>query len=274
MEMKAAGEKITMLTAYDTPTAQILDAAEIDTILVGDSLGNVVLGYKDTLPVTMEEMIHPAAAVARGVERAFVLFDMPFMSYQVSVEDGVRNAGRAIKETGCNCVKLEGGANYAPVVRAIVDSGIPVCTHLGLTPQSVNIIGYKVQGKQYEKARRIVEDALALEAAGASMVVLECVPWKLAKLLTERLSIPTIGIGAGPFCDGQVLVFHDMMAFADRKTAKFVKPFAQVGKLMRRGVKQYIREVKSSAYPGTEHSFIIEDAVIDKLSGKMGKNKK
>ncbi|MFA6451767.1 MAG: 3-methyl-2-oxobutanoate hydroxymethyltransferase [bacterium] len=274
MEMKAAGEKIAMVTAYDTPTAKLLDAAGVDTILVGDSIGNAVLGYKDTLPVTMEVMLHHTAAVVRGVESALVIFDMPFMSYQVSVEEGVRNAGRAIKETGANMVKLEGGGKYAEVARAITECGIPVCGHIGLTPQSVNLIGYKVQGKQYEKARQILNDALALQAAGASMIVLECVPWKLAKLITERLDILTIGIGAGPYCDGQVLVFHDMMALSDKKSPKFVKTFAQAGKLMQRGVKQYVKEVKASDYPGAEHSFVIEDAIIEKLSGKKGGRRK
>ncbi len=275
-EMKAGGEKITMLTAYDAPTAKIVDSSGVDTILVGDSLGNVMLGFDDTLPVTMEHMIHHTAAVMRGVERAFVLFDMPFMSYQVSVEEAVRNAGRAVKETGCNGVKLEGGGeNICRVVRAVVDCGIPVCGHLGLTPQSVNAMGgYKVQGKAFEQAKNILDESLALEAAGAGMVVLECVPWKLAKVITEKLHIPTIGIGAGPHCDGQVLVFHDMMGLLDRKPAKFVEVFAQAGKLMRRGVKSYIKQVKSVDYPGTEHSFVISDSVINKLEGnKKGKKK-
>jgi len=274
MDMKAAGEKIAMLTAYDTPSARLLDAAGVDVILVGDSLGNVVLGYKDTLPVTMDEMIHHTKAVVRGTERAMVLFDMPFMSYQTGVADGLRNAGRAVKETGCNAVKLEGAGSYTDVISAIVESGIPVCAHLGLTPQSVNIMGYKVQGKQYLKAKQILNDALAVQTAGASMVVLECVPWKLAKLITERLQIPTIGIGAGPYCDGQVLVFNDMLAIPDRKTTKFVKTFAQAGKLMRRGVRQYVKEVKSVEYPGTEHSFAIEDSIIEKLEGRKSRPKK
>ncbi len=273
MEMKAAGEKITMLTAYDYPTARILDSSGVDIILIGDSLGNVMLGYRDTLPVTMDEMIHHSKAVCRGVERAFVIFDMPFMSYQSSIEEGLRNAGRAMKETCCNCVKIEGGANCAPLVSKIAECGIPVCVHIGLTPQSVNMTGYKVQGKQFEKAKKIYDDAIALEAAGASMILMECVPWKLAKLITEKLRIPTIGIGAGPHCDGQVLVFHDMMAISDQKTAKFVKAFAQVGKLMRRGVKQYVKEVKSSGYPEMEHSFVIEDAIIERLAGKRGGKK-
>jgi 3-methyl-2-oxobutanoate hydroxymethyltransferase len=264
-EMKSAGEKISMLTAYDTPTAHLIDTAGVDTILVGDSVGNAVLGYNDTLPVTVDQMIHHTAAVVRGVERALVIFDMPFMSYQVCVEDALRNAGRAIKETGCNMVKLEGGHRFAETVNAIVSSGIPVCGHLGLTPQSVNLIGYKVQGKQYEKAKEIVDDAQAIQEAGASMLVLECVPWKLAALLTETLRIPTIGIGAGPFCDGQVLVFHDMIGFSFQKAPKFVKTFANANKTINRGVKQYIREVKASEYPGMEHSFAIEDTVINRL---------
>jgi len=259
-----------VLTAYDTPTARLLDENGADVILVGDSLGNVMLGFNDTIPVTMDMMAHHTAAVVRGVKDAFVLSDMPFMSYQVSVEEGVRNAGRLMKETGCNGVKLEGGKQYAPVVKAIVQSGIPVCGHLGLTPQSVNMIGYKVQGKQYEKAKEILEDALAIQEAGAFMVVLECIPWKFAEFLTKELEMLTIGIGAGPHCDGQVLVFHDMIGLSDRKPAKFVKTFTDARRTMKRGVKQYLKEVKNGEYPGPEHSFVIEDSVIDKLKGGTG----
>ncbi len=273
-EMKRNGDKICMLTAYDTPTARLLDEAGVDVLLVGDSLGNVVLGYKDTLPVTMDQMTHHAAAVVRGVERALVIFDMPFMSYQASVEEAVRNAGRAIKETGCNMVKLEGGGRFADVVRAMVDSGIPVCAHLGLTPQSVNIIGYKAQGKQYEKAKEIEDDALALQAAGASMAVLECVPWMLAKHLTSILEMPTIGIGAGPDCDGQVLVLHDMVGLSGRKPPKFVKTFVNANALISKGVKQYVKEVKTSAYPTTEHSFTIQESIVKRLKAAAKNRKK
>jgi len=274
-EMKAAGEKIAMLTGYDAPTARLLDAAGVDTILVGDSAGNVVLGFEDTLPVTMEHMIQLTASVVRAVERAFVWFDMPFMSYQVSVEEAVRNAGRAVKETRCQGVKLEGcGKNTPEIVSAITECGIPVCSHLGLTPQSVNAMGgYKVQGKAFERAKEIYDDALTLQEAGAAMLVLECVPWKLAGLLTETLEIPTIGIGAGPDCDGQVLVFHDMIGLSGRKTPKFVKSFADAGRVVTRGVKKYVKEVKDRSYPGEEHSFAISDSVIKKLKSNAGRKK-
>lgn len=272
-EMKAEGQKITMLTAYDFPTARMLDEAGIDTILVGDSLGNVVLGFQDTLPVTMEHMIHHAAAVMRGAQNAFVWFDMPFMSYQVSVKEAVRNAGRAIKETGCHGVKLEGcGSKTADIVRAITECGIPVCGHLGLTPQSVNAMGgFKAQGKAFDSAKKILEDSIKLEEAGAGLLVLECVPWKLAGVITKKLSIPTIGIGAGPDCDGQVLVFHDMVGLSGRKPPKFVRSFADAGSAARRGVTQYIKEVKASSYPTPEHSFTISDQVIKKLGSSPKK---
>lgn len=266
-EMKAQGEKITMLTAYDFQMARILDAAGVDTLLVGDSLGNVMLGYANTLPVTMDEMIHHTKAVARAAKRAFVIFDMPFMSYQVSVEDGLFNAGRAVKETGCECVKLEGGGEHAAdVTAAIVEAGIPVCAHLGLTPQSVNVMGgFKVQGKAFEKAREILNNALELQAAGACMLVLEAVPFKLAALLTEKLDIPTIGIGAGPDCDGQVLVVHDMYNISGRVPPKFAKVFCDVEAIFTDGAKQYVSEVKGSTFPETSHSFTIDDEIIEKL---------
>lgn len=275
-DMKAAGEKITMLTAYDYPMARLLDDAGVDTILVGDSLGNVILGLQDTLPVTMEHMIHHTAAVARGTQRAFVWFDMPFMSFQISVEEAVRNAGRAVKETGCQGVKLEGcGPKTAAIVRGISECGIPVCAHLGLTPQSVNSMGgFKVQGKAFDKAKEILDDAVKMEEAGASLIVLECVPWMLAGLITEKLSIPTIGIGAGPYCDGQVLVLHDMVGLSDRKPPKFVNVFADAGKVVSRGVKEYIKGVKTSSYPTPEHSFTISDQVIKKLGAAPKKKAK
>lgn len=266
-EMKASGEKITMLTAYDYQFARILDAAGADTLLVGDSLGNVMLGYANTLPVTMDEMIHHTKAVARAAKRAFVIFDMPFMSYQVCVEDAVFNAGRAVKETGAECVKLEGGGPLAAeVTAAIVECGIPVCAHLGLTPQSVNAMGgFVVQGKALAKAKEILDHALMLQAAGACMVVLEAVPWKLAQILTEKLDIPTIGIGAGPHCDGQVLVVHDMFNMSGRVPPKFAKVFEDVEKIMTRGARNYVKEVKAGTFPETSHSFAIDDAVIAKL---------
>jgi 3-methyl-2-oxobutanoate hydroxymethyltransferase len=266
-EMKANGEKITMLTAYDYQFARILDAAGADTLLVGDSLGNVMLGYANTLPVTMDEMIHHTKAVARAAKRAFVIFDMPFMSYQVCVEDAVFNAGRAVKETGAECVKLEGGGPLAAeVTAAIVECGIPVCAHLGLTPQSVNAMGgFVVQGKALAKAKEILDHALMLQAAGACMVVLEAVPWKLAQILTEKLDIPTIGIGAGPHCDGQVLVVHDMFNMSGRVPPKFAKVFEDAEKIMTRGARNYVKEVKAGTFPETSHSFAIDDAVIAKL---------
>lgn len=275
-DMKRAGEKIAMMTAYDAPTAKLLDDSGIDVILVGDSLGNAVLGYRDTIPVTMDEMVHHTAAAVRGAERAFTLLDMPFMSYQVSEEEAVRNAGRALKETGCNGVKLEGGGeNIAKVIKRIVGCGIPVCAHLGLTPQSVNALGgYRVQGKEVEAAKDILDQSLAVEAAGACMVVLECVPWKLAGLITEKLGIPTIGIGAGPYCDGQVLVFHDAFGLLSRKPAKFVKVFADAGSVIRAGAKLYVEEVKGKKYPGKEHSFEIDASVIAMLGGKKAAESK
>ena len=209
------GQKITMMTAYDYPTASLVDQAEIDTILVGDSLGMVVLGYDSTVPVTMDEMIHHCKAVCRGANRAFVIGDMPFMSYQVSIAKAVENAGRFIKEAGCECVKLEGGTEMVPVVEAICVAGIPVCAHIGLTPQTATkLSGFKVQGKDAEGARKLVQSARDLEEAGAFMIVLECIPDPVAKRITEALTIPTIGIGAGKDCDGQVLVYHDLVGLS------------------------------------------------------------
>ena len=265
-QQKLDGDKITMLTAYDYSTAKLMDQCGINTILVGDSLGMTMLGYEDTLSVTMEDMIHHTAAVARGAKNALVVGDMPFMSYQTSVYDAVGNAGRLIKEGRCQAVKLEGGAAVCPQIRAITDAQIPVVAHIGLTPQSVNAFGgFKVQGKSEEAAKRILEEAKAVEEAGAIAVVLECVPAKLAALITKSISIPTIGIGAGPDCDGQVLVYQDMLAvFSDFKP-KFVKHFADVGTAMREGFLAYIQEVKDGTFPAPEHTFAISDEVISKL---------
>ena len=228
--MKAENQKISMLTAYDYTTAKIFDNAGIDTILVGDSLGNIVMGYENTIPVTMEDMIHHTACVSRACENAFVVADMPFMSYQTSVYDAVANAGRLMKEGRANAVKLEGGVSMKETIRAVVSASIPVCAHIGLTPQSVFALsGYKVQGKTDEKARKLIEDAKAVEEAGAYMVVLECVPNELAKYISEMLTIPTIGIGAGNGCDGQVLVYADMMNMTDGRKPKFVKVFEDIG---------------------------------------------
>ena len=261
---KKNGEKVTMLTAYDYSTAKLVDEAGIDSILVGDSLGNVILGYEDTISVTMEDMIHHGAAVARGAKDALIVIDMPFMSYQASVYDAVVNAGRLMKEGRANAVKLEGGASVCPQIRAITDSGIPVVAHLGLTPQSVNAFGgYKVQGKSETAAAKLLEDALAVQEAGAFAVVLECVPAKLAALITERLDITTIGIGAG--CDGQVLVYQDMLGMFTDYVPKFVKQFARVGDIMKQAFADYKREVSEGTFPAPEHSYKIDDEVIEKL---------
>ena len=226
----------------------------------------VMLGYEDTLSVTMEDMIHHSAAVARGAKNAFVVTDMPFMSYQTSVYDAVVNAGRLMKEGRANAVKLEGGMEFAPHIEAIVKASIPVVAHIGLTPQSVNAFGgFKVQGKDLKAAQKLIEDAKAVEAAGACMVVMECVPAKLATKITEELHIPTIGIGAGAGCDGQVLVYQDLLAMYSDMKPKFVKQFAQVGEAMREGVKAYIDETKAGTFPGEEHTFQISDEVIEKL---------
>lgn len=265
-KQKKEKDKIVMVTAYDYTTAKIMDEVGVNTILVGDSLGMTMLGYEDTLSVTMEDMIHHSAAVARGAKDAFVVTDMPFMSYQTSVYDAVVNAGRLMKEGRANAVKLEGGVEFAPHIEAIVKASIPVVAHIGLTPQSVNAFGgFKVQGKDLEAAKKLIEDAKAVEAAGACMVVLECVPAKLAKKITEELTIPTIGIGAGVDCDGQVLVYQDLLAMYGDFKPKFVKVFANVGETMRTGMENYIRDTKEGNFPAPEHCFKIEDSVIEKL---------
>lgn len=265
-QQKQNNDKITMLTAYDYSTAKLIDEAGINTILVGDSLGMVMLGYEDTLSVTMEDMIHHSAAVARGAKDAFVITDMPFMSYQTSVYDAVVNAGRLMKEGRANAVKLEGGFSVCQQIKAITACDIPVVAHIGLTPQSINAFGgFKVQGKDFEAAQKLIEEAKAVEAAGACMVVLECVPAKLATKITELLSIPTIGIGAGNGCDGQVLVYQDMLAMYSDFVPKFVKQFGQVGTAMKEAFKAYITEVKAQTFPAEEHTFKISDDIIEKL---------
>lgn len=263
---KQKNERLTMLTAYDYSTAKLIDASGIDSVLVGDSLGMVMLGYEDTLSVTMEDMIHHTKAVARGVKDALVVSDLPFMSYQTSVYDAVVNAGRLIKEGRAQAVKLEGGLEVYPQIKAIVEASIPVMAHLGLTPQSVNAFGgFKVQGKDEEAARSLIEQAKAVEAAGAFAVVLECIPAKLAELITKSISIPTIGIGAGNGCDGQVLVYQDMLGLYSDFTPKFVKRYAEIGPQMENAIEDYISEVKSGAFPAAEHTFALSDAVIEKL---------
>lgn len=266
LEQKKTGDKITMLTAYDYSTAKLIDEAGINSILIGDSLGNVVLGYEDTLSVTMEDMIHHTRAVARGAKNALIVADMPFMSYQTSVYDAVVNAGRLIKEGRAHSVKLEGGAAVCEQIRAIVNASIPVVAHLGLTPQSINAFGgFKVQGRTEEAARQIIDDAKAVEEAGAFAVVLEGIPAKLAQIITSTLTIPTIGIGAGAGCDGQVLVYQDMLGMFSDFTPKFVKKYANVGEVMTQAFKEYIDEVKSGAFPKEEHSYKIDDNIIEKL---------
>lgn len=266
LEQKIRKDKITMLTAYDYSTAKLIDEAGVNSILVGDSLGMVMLGYADTLSVTMEDMIHHTTAVARGSKNALIVADMPFMSYQTSVYDAVCNAGRLMKEGRAHAVKLEGGEKMCPQIKAIVESSIPVVAHIGLTPQSVNAFGgYKVQGKNEETARQLIRDAKAVEEAGAFAVVLECVPDKLAALITKSILIPTIGIGAGAGCDGQVLVYQDMLSMYSALKPKFVKCFANVGEMMTAAFKQYIEETKTGIFPGEEHVFNIADEVIEKL---------
>ena len=260
------GQKITMMTAYDYPTASLVDQAEIDTILVGDSLGMVVLGYESTVPVTMEEMLHHCKAVCRGTKQSFVIGDMPFMSYQVSVEKAVENAGRFIKDAGCESVKLEGGSEMAHVVKAIVDAGIPVCAHIGLTPQTATkLSGFKVQGKDAEGARKLVTSAKDLEEAGAFMIVLECIPDQVASRITDALNIPTIGIGAGKYCDGQVLVYHDLVGLFERFTPKMVKQYINLAPQIREALVQYREEVEKGIFPGPEHSFTMKVEEADKM---------
>jgi len=259
-QKKERGEPITMLTAYDYPTAMAVDKAGIDSILVGDSLAMVVLGYENTLPVTMEEMLHHARAVARGAKSSLLIGDMPFMSYQVSVEDAVRNAGRFLQQGGTDAVKLEGGRERADAVRAIVGAGIPVMGHLGLTPQSVHQLGgFRAQGKNAPAAKRLLEDAQILEEAGAFSLVLESVPARLAEFISKKISIPTIGIGAGLGCDGQVLVTHDLLGLFERFTPKFVKKYANLHAAMNKAFAEYIDDVETKRFPAPEHTVEMTD---------------
>ncbi len=263
---KETGKKITMMTAYDYPTAGLVDQAGIDTTLVGDSLGMVMLGYESTVPVTMDEMIHHSKAVVRGTTNSFVLGDMPFMSYHVSVEDAIRNAGRFIKEAGCDCVKLEGGSEMAHVVKAIVAAGIPVCGHIGLTPQTATkLSGYNVQGKDSDSAKELLQSAKDLENAGAFLIVMECIPDLLAARVTKDLKIPTIGIGAGKDCDGQVLVYHDLVGLFERFTPKFVKQYVNLAPQIRDALVQFKKDVDSGVFPGPEHSFAMKKEEADKM---------
>ena len=266
LKMKAEGKKISMITAYDYTTARLVDESGIDSILVGDSLGNVMLGLGDTVSVTMEDMIHHGAAVARGTKNALVVVDMPFMSYQSSVYDAVVNAGRLMKEARANAVKLEGGVEVADRIRAIVDCQIPVCAHIGLTPQGINALGgFKVQGKTADSARKLLEDAHAVEEAGAFAVVLEAIPAELAARVSEELTIPTIGIGAGAGCDGQVLVNQDMLGMFHDFTPKFVRRFAEVGDVMLEAYRAYDAAVKDGSFPAAEHTYAAPAGVLENL---------
>ncbi len=259
-QKKERGEPLTMLTAYDYPTALAMDKAGIDSILVGDSLAMVVLGYENTLPVSMEEMLHHARAVARGAKYALLIGDMPFMSYQVSVEEAVRNAGRFLQQGGMDAVKLEGGRERVEAIRAITGAGIPVMGHLGLTPQSVHQLGgFRAQGKTASAAMRLLEDAQILEDAGCFSLVLESVPARLAETISKRISIPTIGIGAGAGCDGQVLVTHDLLGLFDRFTPKFVKKYADLHAEMNRAFAEYIDDVETKRFPAQEHTVEMTD---------------
>ena len=263
---KADGEKITVLTAYDYPTARLCEAAGIEVVLVGDSLGNVVLGQGSTVGVTMDDMLHHIKAVRRGLDSAFLIGDMPFMSYQVSREQALANAGRMMQEGGCDCVKLEGGVEMAPTVKAIVDAGIPVCAHIGLTPQSVSKLGgYKVQGKDLAGAQKLIDDAKALAEAGADLIVFECIPSPLAKAITQNTPMVTIGIGAGPDCDGQVLVFHDIVGLSMRKTPKMAKQYVDLAAIIQEAMQSYAAEVKNRSFPQPEHEFALSPEVVAQL---------
>jgi 3-methyl-2-oxobutanoate hydroxymethyltransferase len=255
-KMKKEQQKIVMITAYDYASATLAQKAGVDIILVGDSLGNVVLGYDSTLPVTMEDMIHHTKPVVRGADQTTVITDMPFGSIEISTEQCVANAIRIIKETGCDGVKIEGGQERAHLIKAVSEAGIPVCGHIGLTPQFVmQFGGFKIQGKTKEAAEKLINDAIALEKAGAKMIVIECVPAEIAKLITEKISIPTIGIGAGAQCDGQVLVWYDLVNIYDGFKPKFVKRFAEAGKLIQQAYEEYAQEVRNGQFPTPEHTF-------------------
>lgn len=266
MEMKAKGEKITMLTAYDFSTAQAIDQAGVDIVLIGDSLAMVILGHENTLSVTMEEMLHHTRPVARACKRAMVVGDMPFMSYQVSAEDAMRNAGRFIQEGGAEAIKLEGGEEVAEATERIVKMGIPVMGHLGLTPQSVHAFGgYKLQAGDVEAAKKLIKEAKILEQAGAFSIVFEKIPAQVAKIVTDSLTIPTIGIGAGPSCDGQVLVTNDLLGQFEKFIPKFVKQYAQQSKETKKAIAQYVKEVKGGTFPTEEHSYFASDEVVKAL---------
>ncbi|GAU78041.1 3-methyl-2-oxobutanoate hydroxymethyltransferase [Fusibacter sp. 3D3] len=266
LKKKSKKEKITVLTAYDYSTAKLLDQGGVDCLLVGDSLGMTMLGYEDTLSVTMEDMIHHTKAVVRGTKNAMVVADMPFLSYHVSVEDAIRNAGRLIKEAGAHAVKLEGGFQIKDKIEGIINAQIPIMGHLGLTPQSVNAFGgFKVQGKSEAQAQKLIDEAKLLEALGCFAIVLECIPAKLAKIISESISIPTIGIGAGADCDGQVLVIQDLLGMYTELTPKFVKQYAVLNGVIEQAVSTYCDEVKKGVFPSEAHTFKIDESVLEKL---------
>jgi 3-methyl-2-oxobutanoate hydroxymethyltransferase len=268
---KAEGKKATWITAYDFPTGQFVDAAGVDMVLVGDSVGNNVLGYPNTIPVTMDQMISHASAVTRGTKYAFVIGDMPFMSYQISAEDAIRNAGRFMKEAGCDAVKLEGGKNMADKVSAIVGAGIPVMGHLGLTPQSEAMMGgLRVQARTADDAKALIDDALALEAAGVFALLVEAIPAQVARLVVEKCRIPVYGIGAGHYTDGQLLIFHDLFGLFQAYQPSFSKRYADVGKIITDGLAQYAREVREGEFPAPEHEFKISRDELSKLKELLG----
>ncbi|OOM74038.1 3-methyl-2-oxobutanoate hydroxymethyltransferase [Clostridium puniceum] len=265
-QAKSEGKKLSMLTAYDYSMAKIIDESNVNGILIGDSLGMVVKGEEDTLSVTMEEIIYHTKAVKRGAKNSLIVSDMPFLSYHVSIEQAVSNAGRLVKEGGASAVKLEGGVNIAAQVKAIVDAQIPVMGHIGLTPQSVNTFGgFKVQGKSKSAAKKLIEDAVLLEKAGVFSIVLEGIPEKVAELITSSVSIPTIGIGAGKYCDGQILVYQDMLGMFSDFIPKFVKQYANLGMIMKEAIGSYVKEVQEGAFPEEKHTFKIDESELQKL---------
>ncbi|MGG3519982.1 3-methyl-2-oxobutanoate hydroxymethyltransferase [Bacillus pseudomycoides] len=268
LKMKEKGEPITMLTAYDYPSAKLSEEAEVDMILVGDSLGMVVLGYDSTIPVTVDDMIHHTKAVRRGAKETFIVTDMPFMSYHVSLQETMHNARRIVQESGAHAVKVEGADEVVSIIRFLTNAGIPVVSHLGLTPQSVGVLGgYKVQGKDAESAKKLLEDAKKCEEAGAMAIVLECVPMQLAELVSQQLTIPTIGIGAGSKVDGQVLVYHDLISYGVERVPKFVKQYTSVQEEIVRGIAQYVAEVKAGQFPEEQHSFTMKEEECVALYG-------
>jgi 3-methyl-2-oxobutanoate hydroxymethyltransferase len=268
---KDRGEKIVRVTCYDYPMALLADRAGVDSVLVGDSLGMVVLGRENTVAVTMEEMIHHCKAVTRAVRHALVIGDLPFLSYQTSVQDAIRNAGRLLKEGNVDAVKLEGGKEFASTVRALFEAGIPVVGHIGLTPQTVSKLGgFKVQGKDADSAKKILADAVSLEQAGAFMLTIECVPDRLAKLICERLIIPATGIGSGPYTDGQSLSLYDMVGLFDRFTPKFVKQYADVSEIILHALEEFSREVRKGSFPTQDHCFTLNDEVLKKVLDDVG----